>query len=196
MTIGVVAYQGDFGRHLSHLRQIDVTAREVRTVSDLDQCDGVIVPGGESTTIGMLLDRFGLLSRLRTRIAEGFPVFGTCAGAILLAERIEDSDQPRIGGLPMSVKRNAYGRQIASFEAEVRIIDPFLAEDGEEIMHGVFIRAPRIVATEHSVTELLRFENDPVGVRWENLLAATFHSELTPDLRLHRYFVSQLVRHS
>jgi 5'-phosphate synthase pdxT subunit len=195
MTIGVVAYQGDFARHAAHLSQLGVGQREVRTVTDLAACDGLVIPGGESTTIGMLLDRFGLLEVLCREVRSGFPVFGTCAGAILLAETIEGSDQPRIGGISMEVRRNAYGRQIASFEAEVLICEPLdqVRSEAKTTMHGVFIRAPRITRVGTGVTELLRFENEPVCVRQQNLLAATFHPELTPDLRLHRYFTEQIV---
>lgn len=136
------------------------------------------------------------MAALRHSVSAGFPVFGTCAGAILLADTIEHSDQARIGGLPVTVLRNAYGRQIASFESEVEICDERLSgsEPAEKkTMHGVFIRAPRITAVEASVLEILRFEDDPVCVQRENLLAATFHPELTADLRLHRFFLEQIV---
>lgn len=198
MRIGVVAFQGDFARHLEHLGKLDVEPIEVRTVADLSTCAGLVVPGGESTTIGKLLERFGLMEALRRSVTDGFPVFGTCAGAILLADTIEASDQPRIGGIPMTVRRNAYGRQIASFESEVAIRDARFAAysaigQGENGMHGVFIRAPRIITIDHSVSEILAYEDDPVCVQKDNLLAATFHPELTPDVRLHRFFLQEVV---
>ncbi|MFW6212566.1 MAG: pyridoxal 5'-phosphate synthase glutaminase subunit PdxT [Spirochaetota bacterium] len=199
MTVGVVAFQGDFQKHLDKLTDLGVDALPVRSVKALDRCNGVVVPGGESTTIGMLLERFGLLEWLRSHVREGFPVFGTCAGAILLANEIAGHEQPSIGGLDVTVKRNAYGRQIASFEADLAPEDGLssaLAEkvDGKpSLFHGVFIRAPRIVEVRGRVKRLLSFENDPVLVQEGNLLAATFHPELTDDTRLHAYF-SDLVR--
>jgi len=139
----------------------------------------------------MLLERFGLLEAVSQRIAEGFPVFGTCAGAILLAREIENSAQPRIGAMDMMIRRNAYGRQIESFEADLAAV----RGTGSDVagFHGVFIRAPQIIRVGPDVVPLLEFEGQPVLVRSGSLLAATFHPELTGDDRIHRYFVENLV---
>lgn len=167
-----------------------VEARPVRDLGALAQVDALVIPGGESTTIGMLLERFGLMAAIRDRIAEGFPVFGTCAGAILLAKEIEGSDQPRIGALDMAVRRNAYGRQVESFEADVVAVGETLAGR----FHGVFIRAPQIISLGPGVDRILVFEEQPVLVRSGPLLAATFHPELTADDRIHRYFLVEVAR--
>ena len=188
--LGVLALQGGFYKHIEMLQQIGVQARTVKEPRDLESLQGLLIPGGESTTIGMLMDRFGLLTELRERIANGFPVFGTCAGAILLADEIEGSDQIRIGGLPVTVRRNAYGRQIESFEADLTISD---IEREQDPLCGVFIRAPQILSCTDKVRILSRYEEMPVVVRSESLLAATFHPELTRDDRLHRYFISRIV---
>ncbi len=197
---GVLSYQGGYARHLECLKKVGVRAIPVRSVDALERIDALIIPGGESTTIGMLMERFGVMRALVSRIADGFPVFGTCAGAILLASDIEDSDQPRIGALDMTVRRNAYGRQIESFEADVRAElpgvrradDPSGPEWTGEAFHGVFIRAPQIVRVGHGVQTVLAFEGQPVLVRERNLLAATFHPELADDHRIHRYFLDQV----
>jgi 5'-phosphate synthase pdxT subunit len=199
VKIGVVAFQGDFQKHLDRLADLGVDAAPVRSVKALERCHGVVVPGGESTTIGMLMERFGLLGWLRSRVREGFPVFGTCAGAILLANEIAGHDQPSIGGLDITVKRNAYGRQIASFEADLSPEDGLSSALAKQVegkpkpFHGVFIRAPRITELRGTVKRLLSFEDDPVLVQDGPLLAATFHPELTGDTRLHGYF-ADLVR--
>lgn len=165
-----------------------VDARPVRDVDAFAGVDALVIPGGESTTIGMLLERFGLMEAITRRVADGFPVFGTCAGAILLATEIEGSDQPRIGALEMTVRRNAYGRQVESFEADVAGSAPGF-EGG---FHGVFIRAPQITAIGRGVEPILTFEERPVLVRSGPLLAATFHPELTRDDRIHRYFLAEV----
>lgn len=156
----------------------------VRSPEHLDEVSGIIVPGGESTTIGMLMERFGLLEAIRSRALEGMPVLGTCAGAILLAKDIENSSQPRLGLMDMTVRRNAYGRQVDSFEAD--IVAPEL---GNGAVRGVFIRAPVIMSVAANVEVLARFEEMPVIVRQNNLMAITFHPELTGDTRLHERFV-------
>lgn len=158
--------------------------RYVRTREEISAVDGLIIPGGESTTIGKLLTRFGLLEPIRERIREGMPVFGTCAGAILLAKEIEGSDQDRLGVMDIAVMRNAYGRQIESFEADVDV--PSISGDP---VRGVFIRAPIITSTGPGVEVLGTFEDHPVVVRQANLLAATFHPELAGDRRLHSIFL-------
>lgn len=193
-VIGVLSYQGDFARHLDILSRIDFPGREVRDIPALDAVDALIIPGGESTTIGMLMERFGLLDAVRARVDQGFPVFGTCAGAILLARDIEGSSQPRIGVMPLCIRRNAYGRQIESFEADLLPAgkDPESPFAGTPV-HGVFIRAPLITAIDSGVEPLLLFEAQPVLVRHGALLAGTFHPELTTDTRIHRYFAEQVV---
>ena len=167
-----------------------IPVREVRDREALAAVDALVIPGGESTTIGMLMQRFGLLDELRRRIGDGFPVYGSCAGAILLARRIEASDQPRIGAMDMTVRRNAYGRQVESFEADVEPTGEGGWPGGP--FHGVFIRAPQIVDIGADVTPLLVYEDRPVLVRSRTLLATTFHPELTRDERIHRYFVEEV----
>ncbi|HKJ86703.1 MAG TPA: pyridoxal 5'-phosphate synthase glutaminase subunit PdxT [Spirochaetia bacterium] len=192
-AIGVLSYQGGFAKHLERLGAIGCEPIAVRDVATLARVDALIIPGGESTTIGMLLERFGLLEALKERIPEGFPVFGTCAGAILLAREIENSAQPRIGAMDIAIRRNAYGRQIESFEADASAIpDSGFSLSG---FHGVFIRAPKIIRVGADVVSLLEFEGQPILVRSGRLLAATFHPELTGDDRIHRYFVETLVSH-
>lgn len=185
--IGVVSYQGDFQRHISMLNQLGVETREVRNQSDLQGVHGVVLPGGESTTIGMLMERFGVAEALKARAAEGLPVFGTCAGLILLAEEILNSTQPRLNLLPISVERNAYGRQIESFEASLSS-----ALFGETAIEGVFIRAPRIRRWASDVEILADFEREPILVRYGSILGASFHPELTQDTRIHRYFLEMV----
>jgi 5'-phosphate synthase pdxT subunit len=187
VTIGVLALQGDFALHLEHLRRCGATARIVRTAEELGPCDGLVIPGGESTTIGKLLERMRLLPVVTPLIGAGMPVYGTCAGAILLARVIVGSDQARIGTMDITVARNAYGRQVDSFEADLAV--PAL---GGEPLRGVFIRAPIIEATGAGVEVLARFEGKAVLARQGNMLAGTFHPELTDDLRVHRYFVEMV----
>ncbi len=189
MNIGVLSYQGDFQRHVDVLDGLGAVSRAVRSPEHLVGLDGLVIPGGESTTIGKLMDRFGLLSAIRDAISSGLAVMGTCAGAILLARSIENSDQVRIGGLDITVRRNAYGRQIDSFEADLQI--PII---GRKPFTGVFIRAPLITAVRSGIEILGEFEESPVLVRSKRLLALTFHPELTQDARVHRYFLEEVVR--
>ena len=186
LTIGVVAFQGDFDRHLSVLQHLNVASRKVRAPEELRGLNGLIVPGGESTTIGMLMDRFGLLDAVRTGIDDGLAVMGTCAGAILLAKDIEESSQVRIGSMDIRVRRNAYGRQKESFEAPLAVQE----ETGNDTpLVGVFIRAPRITATGPSVEVLATLDGEPVAVRSGRLIAVCFHPELTGDTRIHEIFL-------
>jgi pyridoxal 5'-phosphate synthase pdxT subunit len=184
MTIGVLGLQGDFALHLSHLLLCGADARIVRTRDEIQACDGLVIPGGESTTIGKLLDRMGLLPLLKQRIEDGLPVYGTCAGAILLARAIIGSEQLRIGTMDIVVARNAYGRQVDSFETDLSV--PAL---GPGPLRGVFIRAPMIESVGSGVEVLARFEDRVVLARERNMLAGTFHPELTDDLRVHRHFL-------
>lgn len=184
-TIGVLAIQGDVPEHTRALEDSGARVVPVKTRAALEAVDGLVIPGGESTTVGMLLERFGLMEPLRARIAGGLPVFGTCTGLILMAREIEGSDQPRIGCMDVSVRRNAYGRQVDSFETDVTV--PAL---GEEPLRAVFIRAPRITGVQPGVEILASTADGPVLVRQGNLLAASFHPELTGDTRVHRLFVT------
>ncbi len=187
MTVGVLALQGDFALHLEHLRRCGAAARIVRTAEELADCDGLVIPGGESTTIGKLMERMRLLPILKQRIAGGMPVYGTCAGAILLARVIIDSNQARIGAMDITIARNAYGRQVDSFEADLAV--PAL---GPAPVRGVFIRAPIIEAVGPGVEVLARFEERAVLARERAMLAGTFHPELTDDVRVHRCFVEMV----
>lgn len=182
MRIGVLSFQGDFARHIAAVNGHGLEAVSVRTPDEVERSDAMIIPGGESTTIGMLCERFGLLDLIRDRIAGGMPVLGTCAGAILLAQEIAGSDQPRIGTLDIAVRRNAYGRQRESFEADVE-----LASGGT--FRGVFIRAPKIESLGEGIEVLASLGGDPVLVARDGIWAATFHPELTPDRRIHTEFL-------
>lgn len=183
--IGVLAYQGDAHRHLDVIRRVGAEGVPVRAAEAIDDLDGLIIPGGESTTIGKLLERFGVGSRIQTAARLGMPILGTCAGAILLSKEIVGSDQYRLSLMDTTVHRNAYGRQIESFEAHFAV--PGLGIDDAV---GVFIRAPVFERTAPTVEVLASFEGSPVLVRQESCVAATFHPELTDDTRIHEYFLS------
>ncbi len=183
--VGIVAFQGDVDKHGAMLTAIGAEPVEVRTQRELTIVDRLIIPGGESTTIGMLMEREGLLAAVRHRLNEGMPVFGTCAGMILLADKIIESSQPRVGGLRITVERNGYGRQLESFETALPV--PELAAAP---ISAVFIRAPIVRALGAGVRALARFEDVAVLVRQDHLLAASFHPELTRSTEVHRYFLS------
>lgn len=185
--IGVLALQGAARAHCRHLDTLGVAHREVRTPADLFGLDGLVLPGGESTTMSNLLLSSGVAEPLRELIADGLPVLATCAGLILLASEVLDGrpDQLHLGALDVTVQRNGYGRQLNSFETELDITGldaPF---------HGVFIRAPRIeaVSSPGALEELAEFDGDPVLVRQGSIVAATFHPELADDVRLHAMFL-------
>lgn len=182
---GVLAIQGDVREHKLMLERAGSTATEVRHRHELDSVDALVIPGGESTTIGKLLDRFDLLEPLRARVAVGMPVFGTCAGLILLADDVVGRDEAphRIGGLDVTVRRNAYGRQVDSFEAEVPV------EMLGGAVRAAFIRAPVIERVGTDVEVLASWEGSPVLVRSGNIVASTFHPEVTGDHRLHKLMV-------
>ncbi len=188
-TIGVLALQGAFIEHVHALERLGVVAREVRLPRDLDGLDGLIMPGGESTTIGKLMVQYHLDEPIRARARAGFPIWGTCAGMILLAKDIGGLHQPLIGVMDIVVERNAFGRQLDSFEADLAI--PAI---GAEPFHTIFIRAPLIHAVSGN-TEILATLDDGriVAARQETLLATSFHPELTNDDRLHRYFIEEIV---
>lgn len=191
MTVGVLALQGDFREHIAMLRSIDVDTYEVRTPEDLERCDALVIPGGESTTIGRLATRYGLIEPIRQRCADGMPVFGTCAGMIFLAATTTEGSQPQLGVLDAAVERNAFGRQVDSFEADLTV------SGLDDTMHAVFIRAPWIDKIGADV-EVLASVTEPGGavhpvlVRQGRILASSFHPELTGDTRLHQLFVDSI----
>jgi pyridoxal 5'-phosphate synthase pdxT subunit len=196
VTVGVLALQGDVREHLRVLEGCGVRAVPVRRPSELDDVDGLVVPGGESTTMSKLAIAFELLDPITKRIAEGLPVYGSCAGMIMLAREVLDGrpDQRGFGGIDMVVRRNAFGRQVDSFEGDVELA----GIDGGPF-HAVFIRAPWVESVGPDVEILARVSGGPadgriVAVRQGNLLATAFHPELTGDPRVHRHFV-ELVTH-
>lgn len=188
LKIGVLALQGDFHEHLEALSTIGALGFEVRTLEQLESVDGLIIPGGESTAIVRLLLMYELFEPLRMRITHGLPVWGTCAGAILLAERAQGLDRSSLSAMTMTVERNAFGRQLDSFEADLEVVG---LEGGP--FRGVFIRAPSIVEVGSDVEVLARLEDGSVAACVEGqLLATTFHPELTSDRRLHRLFLKMV----
>lgn len=193
-TVGVLALQGDIPEHLAALRACGVATRRVRQVADLAGLNALVLPGGESTTVARLLVQWGLLAAVQDQIRAGLPVYGSCAGMILLADRIVGgvADQVRLGGLDVTVRRNAFGRQVDSFEGEVHA--PELTAGGAKPLRGVFIRAPWVEDCGDSVQVLAAVSTGPaagkiVAVRQNALMATAFHPELSGDLRVHRAFV-------
>ena len=183
--VGVLALQGAFDAHERVLNRLGADTAQVRTPADLARVDALVMPGGESTTMSRLLDTAGLFEPLADRLAEGMPVFGTCAGMILLATDVLDGrpDQRSFGAIDLSVRRNGYGRQVDSFEDDITVdglADPF---------HAVFIRAPKVETISDDVTVLASRNGVPVLVRQGNVLGASFHPELTDDDRLHSLFL-------
>lgn len=192
MTIGVLALQGDVREHLAALGP---GARPVRRPAELDDVDALVIPGGESTAMSNLAVAFDLLDPVRKRIAGGMPAYGSCAGMIMLASTVLDGrpDQETFGGIDMTVRRNAFGRQVDSFEAPVSLA----LSPGNDDFHAVFIRAPWVEEVSDDVRVLGRVSDGSaagriVAVRQGNLLATAFHPELTGDLRVHRYFVEMV----
>jgi len=191
MKIGVLASQGAFAEHIAILCQLGVEAVPVRLPQELKGLDGLIIPGGESTSISRLLRDYNLISEIKDLARNGLPVFGTCAGMILMAEKNSDSYLEPLGVMGITVKRNAFGRQRESFETELLI--PAL---GEKPFPGVFIRAPVIEQVNGKVEILARLaDGTMVAVRQEKLLASAFHPELTDDLRFHQYFLDIVAGH-
>ncbi|MEA1902975.1 MAG: pyridoxal 5'-phosphate synthase glutaminase subunit PdxT [Actinomycetota bacterium] len=178
--VGVLALQGDVREHLTILGSLGAQASEIKRPEQLEDIDALVIPGGESTTIGKMAVRFGLLDPLKKAIGDGLPVYGTCAGMILLASAVTDVDQPLIGALDVVVRRNAFGRQNESFEAEVEV------EGFDVPFHAVFIRAPWIEKVGGEVEVLSLVDDHPVMVRQDNILATSFHPELTGDGRIHQ----------
>jgi pyridoxal 5'-phosphate synthase pdxT subunit len=193
-TVGVFALQGDVREHLRVLGSLGARTLAVRRVDELEQCDGLVIPGGESTTMFKLARAFDLVEPIRQRVKDGLPVFGTCAGMIMLADRVEDgtADQETLGGLDVTVRRNAFGRQVDSFEGGLDF-------DGlDDPVHAVFIRAPWVEDVGPDVEVLARIEDDPgagaaagkiVAVRQGSLMATSFHPEVEDDDRIHRLFL-------
>jgi 5'-phosphate synthase pdxT subunit len=191
MKIGVLALQGDFREHIQAAKAAGHAALTVRRPEELAEVDALILPGGESTTIAQLAQTFELIEPIRERIDAGMPVYGSCAGMILLADRILDGadDQATIGGIDMTVRRNAFGRQVDSFESDLTF--------NQETLRAVFIRAPWVEEVSQKVEVLADVQGSdgkrhPVAVRQGSLLATSFHPELTGDLRVHRYFFDQV----
>jgi 5'-phosphate synthase pdxT subunit len=191
MKIGVLALQGDFREHIQAVKMAGHAGLTVRRPEELVEIDALIIPGGESTTIALLAESFGIIEPIRERITTGMPVYGSCAGMILLADRILDGAQGQatLGGINMTVRRNAFGRQVDSFESD-------LAFDNSPL-RAVFIRAPWVEEVGKEVEVLAEIQGSdgarhPVAVRQGSLFATSFHPELTGDLRVHRYFFDQV----
>jgi 5'-phosphate synthase pdxT subunit len=184
VKIGVLALQGAVAEHIQMLSTLGAEALPVRLPSELNGLDALIIPGGESTTISKLLSDYGLMEPIRRLAKNGFPIFGTCAGLVLLAKKVPNLQIESIGVMDIEVERNAFGRQVDSFEADLKI--PALHNG---TFHGIFIRAPIIEKAERGVEVLCQLNGKPVAVRQGKLLACAFHPELTDDLRLHKYFL-------
>ena len=190
LRVGVLALQGDVREHVNSLSSLNVAVQKVRNPEELKTVNALVIPGGESTTISMLAKRVGLMDPLRKFVKDGFAVYGSCAGMIMLADEILDgkSDQETIGGIDITVRRNAFGRQVDSFETDLNI------KDFSDCFRAVFIRAPWVERVGTSVEVLATYkteknEDHPVMVRQGSLLATAFHPELTQDNRVHEYFV-------
>ncbi|MFJ5803235.1 MULTISPECIES: pyridoxal 5'-phosphate synthase glutaminase subunit PdxT [Streptomyces] len=190
-TIGVLALQGDVREHVKALADAGALARPVRRPEELDEVDGLVIPGGESTTMSKLAIVFGMLEPLRAFVAAGKPVYGTCAGMIMVADKLLDAreDQETFGGIDMIVRRNAFGRQNESFEAAVDVT----GIPGGPV-EGVFIRAPWVESVGGAVEVLATYDGHTVAVRQGNVLATSFHPELTGDHRVHALFVDMVRR--
>ncbi|AXE25595.1 pyridoxal 5'-phosphate synthase glutaminase subunit PdxT [Streptomyces globosus] len=188
-VIGVLALQGDVREHLIALAAADAVARPVRRPEELAEVDALVIPGGESTTMSKLAVLFGMLEPLRERVRGGMPVYGTCAGMIMLADKLLDGreDQETLGGIDMIVRRNAFGRQNESFEASIDF-----AGIGGGPVEGVFIRAPWVESVGAEVQVLATYDGHTVAVRQGSVLATSFHPELTGDDRVHAYFVDMV----
>ena len=188
MKVGILALQGDVREHKRILIKLNAEPIEVKLPQDLEDLDALIIPGGESTTIGMLMKKYKLDSKIKQKHKQGMPIYGTCAGAIGIAKDIMDNNQPKLGLVDISIKRNDYGRQIESFEADLSI-----KNIGE--FKGVFIRAPTIKSFYNGVETLSEHKNSPVMVRQNDILITTFHPELTNDTRIHEYFLNMALEY-
>ncbi|WP_195854100.1 pyridoxal 5'-phosphate synthase glutaminase subunit PdxT [Aerococcus tenax] len=185
MSIGVFALQGAFIEHEDILRQLGAQVKEIRQLKDLANIDGLVLPGGESTVQGQLLEKLGLLEPVRQLIQDGLPTLATCAGLILLADHIANDPNRYLGTLPVTVKRNAYGRQLGSFATQTQVgpLSDYPA---------VFIRAPYVADYGQDVQVLTQVDGKVVGVEYENQIGLAFHPELTQDYRIHQYFLQKV----
>jgi 5'-phosphate synthase pdxT subunit len=187
IRVGILALQGDFEAHGKVMVSLGAETREIRLPQQMADIDGLIIPGGESTTLLKLMTRYGFIDALSRFAESGKPVFGTCAGAILLASKLQDTDQDTLQLIDVVIERNAYGRQVDSFEAEA--VNP---EFGDDPVPLVFIRAPIIRSLGNGVNVLLEHNGNVILAEHDNILVATFHPELTNDTRIHRYFLSKI----
>lgn len=188
-VIGILALQGDFAAHGHILDRIGIPHTEIRLPEQLAPIQGLIIPGGESTTLIKLLEAFHLIEPIKAFYEKGGAIFGTCAGSILVAKHIRNSEQFRFGFIDITVIRNGYGRQIDSFEQDITVHLP------EPVpYHAVYIRAPKIIACGHNVRVLSRMEDHILAAESERILVTTFHPELTDDERIHAYFVHHIIR--
>jgi pyridoxal 5'-phosphate synthase pdxT subunit len=183
MKVGILALQGDVREHIGILKKLDAEPVMVKMPNDLTDIDALIIPGGESTVIGMLMKKCRLDRAIKEKHGQGMPIYGTCAGAILLAKVVVDSKQYKLGLMDIIIERNAYGRQIDSFEAELNIKDV-------GYFNGVFIRAPVIKGMYDGAEVLAEYKKSPVMVKQNNILVTTFHPELSNDKRVHQYFLN------
>lgn len=189
-TVGVLALQGDFREHIAVFAGLGITAKPVRRAEELSEIDGLVIPGGESSVMDKLSRTFGLAEPLKAAIADGLPVYGTCAGLIMLADTVLDAipGQQSLGGLDVAVRRNAFGNQLDSFETDLDI-----PELGDPPVHAAFIRAPIVESVGESVTVLSALDDGRVvAVEQGNLLGTSFHPEITGETRFHSYFASRL----
>jgi 5'-phosphate synthase pdxT subunit len=191
MKVGVLALQGDVREHIDSLLTCEVEAVPVRRASEIESIDALVLPGGESTTIAQLAEVFGIFDLLKNKINSGMPVYGSCAGMILLADQILDAKQGQksFGGLDITVRRNAFGRQVDSFESDIAFDD-----GSDQLIRAVFIRAPWVEKVSDTVQVLATIDSHPVAVRSKTALATSFHPEITGDNRIHRYFIEQVAR--
>jgi len=191
MKVGVLALQGDVREHIDSLLTCEVEAVSVRRASEIESIDALVLPGGESTTIAQLAEVFGIFDLLKNKINSGMPVYGSCAGMILLADQILDAKQGQksFGGLDITVRRNAFGRQVDSFESDIAFDD-----GSDQLIRAVFIRAPWVEKVSDRVQVLASIDSHPVAVRSKTALATSFHPEITGDNRIHRYFIEQVAR--
>lgn len=190
MIVGILALQGAFVEHAAAVERLGAESRLVRLPGQLEGIDALIIPGGESTTISKLMAAFGIFDPLKKQTADGLPVWGTCAGMILLARETDDGDLPTLGAMDLRVRRNAFGRQVDSFEADLAV-----GALGAQSFHAIFIRAPAIESVGPGVEVLARLESGPiVAARQDGMLVTAFHPELTADLRFHEYFLREVTR--
>jgi 5'-phosphate synthase pdxT subunit len=193
MKVGVLALQGDVREHVSALIACGVDTTTIRRPQELAVVEALVIPGGESTTIAQLAKIFGLFEPIRSRILAGMPVYGSCAGMILLADHILDAKegQETFGGLDITVRRNAFGRQVDSFETDIAFKD-----GSDATMRAIFIRAPWVEKMGEGVEVLASIDSHPVAVRSKSILATSFHPELTGDHRIHRYFIEEVAKNA